>query len=46
MIITQAEFVMKCQNCQFENHDTKKFGRGCGAEGWVTRTEKSLAELA
>jgi len=37
---------MKCPSCGFENQEGVKFYNECGADGWVERYEKELAELS
>ena len=38
--------MMKCPECQFENRQGAVFCSECGADGWVEKYEKELAELS
>jgi uncharacterized paraquat-inducible protein A len=38
--------MVKCNKCQADNRDERKFCGECGADGWVERTEKTLATLS
>jgi hypothetical protein len=37
---------MNCSTCQTENPEGVKFCGECGADGWVEKAERKLAEMA